>query len=161
MIKPAICYKKELEDALKKYFYSQDMMLYTASMDSQLIDIAEKCDYGNYQLAVLDNRNTLIGFISFIINFYSSSVTQFGAFSFKKGNPIMGKEIKRVIEILISKFHRLEFYCLKDNPSVRSYDRFLNKHCDIGRKITLKDVFKDMDGNYHDFYVYEFINNRK
>jgi hypothetical protein len=28
MIVPAICYKDQLEDALKKYFYTDDMMYY-------------------------------------------------------------------------------------------------------------------------------------
>lgn len=34
MLKPAICYKAEIENALKEYFYTDDMMFYQGCVNS-------------------------------------------------------------------------------------------------------------------------------
>lgn len=159
MLKPAICYKEEIEDALKEYFYTDDMMWYVGYVDSSLIHILDKGENGNYQYAVVsEDGEYIIGYIAYSIDLYSSCAYNFGAFSFDRGNPLMGKELYNVIEKLIARFHRVEFRAIGGNPATKGYDRLLKIHSDIGTKHILRDTFRDTNGNYHDEYIYEFIN---
>ena len=41
MLKPAICYKEQIENALKEYFYSDDMMFYMGCSCSYLLSVAD------------------------------------------------------------------------------------------------------------------------
>lgn len=161
MLKPAICYKDEIEDAVKEYFYTTDMMYYMGCNNSDMFEIPDSCEEGRYQWAVVSEVGDLIGYIAYDVDFYSSCAYSFGAFSFDRGNPAMGKELYNLLETLIAKYHRVEFKAISGNPAVRAYDKFLEKHKDIGGKHVLKDVFKDTDSNYHDEYIYEFINQEK
>lgn len=158
MLKPAICYKAAIESALAEYFYSEDMMLYMACRESYLLNVGDSCEDDCYQYAVVTEAGKLIGYIGYRVDRYSSTATNFGAFSFDRGNPMMGKELFDLLERLLKKFHRVSFEAVEGNRAVRGYDAFLKRHSDIGRKIMLRDVFKDADGNYHDIYIYEFIN---
>ena len=158
MLKPAICYKEQIENALKEYFYSDDMMYYIGGLDSYPIYIEDKGEYGRYQYAVVGNDNKLIGYIAYRLDRYSSCAYNFGAFSFDRGNPIMGKELYNILEKLVNTVHRVEFRAISGNPAIKGYNKFLEKHLDIGIKHVLNDVFKDSNGNYHDDYIYEFVN---
>ena len=159
MIKPAICYKNEIESALSEYFYTNDMMYYIGYNDNALIKVVDNSEEGKYQYAVLNSNKNLIGYIAYYIDLYSSSATGFAAFSFVRGNPIMGKELFIIIEALINTKHRVEFRAVSGNPAIKGYDSFLESHSNIGNKVILKDVFKDNNEKYHDEYIYEFINN--
>ena len=160
MLKPAICYKEEIENALKEYFYTDDMMFYCGCLDNYLISISDDGKDGEYQYAVIGKDNHLIGYIGYALDRYSSCAYNFGAFSFDRGNPIMGKELYNLFENLINTTHRVEFRAISGNPAVKGYDKFLEKHSDIGKKYILKDAFKDSKGSYHDDYIYEFINDK-
>lgn len=65
MLKPAICYKEEIENALKEYFYSDDMMFYQGCVNSYLIQIEDCGENGIYQYAVLGANGKLAGYIDF------------------------------------------------------------------------------------------------
>lgn len=158
MIKPAICYKEQIENALKPFFYSKDMMYYSGYDESELINVSENSHGGHIQYAVLDKKENLIGYISYRLDLYSSCAYAFGAFSFDRGNYIMAEEMYRLIETLVTKYHRVEFRAISGNPAIKAYDKFLKMMLNRGTKHILKDVFKDTDGEYHDVYIYEFIN---
>lgn len=158
MIKPAICYKAEIERALGEYFYTDDMMYYIGDNVSYLIEVRESGRDGVHQFAVTGKDGKLIGYIAYAIDYYSSCAYNFGAFSFDRGNPIMGKELFDLLEKLVTTLHRVEFRAIEGNPAIKGYDRFLERHSDIGRKVILRDVFKDTHGKYHDTHIYEFIN---
>lgn len=157
MLKPAICFKSEIEDAMKEYFYTDDMMFYQGSINSYLIEINEKGEDGNYQYAVVGADNNLVGYISYTIDYYSSCAYNFGAFSFDRGNPAMGKELFELLERVVSNMHRVEFRAISGNPAIKGYDKFLERHKDIGMKHTFRDEFRDVSGKYHDVYLYEFV----
>lgn len=158
MLRPAICYKEQIENEFKKYFYTNDMMFYTGSVDSYFSEISEDGENGKYQYAVVGSSEELIGYISYTLDRYSSCAYNFGAFSFDRGNPIMGKEMYDLLEKLIDTTHRVEFRAIEGNPAIKGYDAFLNKHSDIGKKHVFTDVFKDANGKYHNDYIYEFVN---
>lgn len=158
MLKPAICYKEEIEQALAEYFYTNEMMYYIGANDSYLLHVEEESENGKYQWAVVNNEDDLIGFINYRIDYYASCAYNFGAFSFDKGNILMGKELFELFEKLLKELHKVEFRAVSGNPATRGYDSFLKRHSDIGIKHILKDEFRDTQGNYHDDYIYEFIN---
>ena len=162
MIKPAICYKEEIEKALGKYFYTDEMMFYQGCLDSGLLSVSDSNNgqmYGEkFQFAVLDKKEKLIGYIGYWVDYYSSCAYGFGAFSFDKGNIVVGEELFNLLERLIKTMHRVEFRAVSGNPAIRGYDHFLGMHKDIGKKHVLTDEFKDRAGNYRSTYIYEFIN---
>lgn len=157
MLKPAICYKEELEMALREYFYTDDMMFYQGCVNSYLIDIADKGEGGHYQYAVIGKDDKLVGYISYTVDYYSACAYNFGVFSFDRGNPIMGRELFELLEKLVRQYHRVEFRAVSGNPAVRGYDAFLQRHRDIGQKYAFRDEFRDLQGNYHDTYLYQFV----
>lgn len=159
MLKPAICYKEQIDAALMEYFYSNEMMYYSGSIHSNLIEVNTESDGGHYEWAIVsEDGESLTGYICYTVDYYSSCVYNFGLFSFDKGNVVNGAEAFKLIEELINRHHRVEFRAVSGNPATRGYDAFLKKHSDIGKKYVFRDVFKDIKGNYHDDYVYEFIN---
>ena len=160
MLKPAICYKEQLENALKPYYYTEDMCYFIGCNASRLLKIDDNTEKGQYQFAVTNKDDKLIGYIGFYCNHYRREAYSFGAFSFDRGNPIMGRDMYKLIETLIKKLHRVEFRAVEGNPAIKGYDKLLNKHTDIGRKIILRDETKDNDGNYRNGYIYEFVNPR-
>lgn len=157
MLKPAICYKTEIDCAMGEYFYTDDMMYYIGDNNSYLLEIRENSRDGVYQWAVVGKDGNLIGYIAYGVDYYSSCAYNFGAFSFDRENPVMGKEMFELLERLIKTLHRVEFRAIEGNPAIKGYDRFLERHSDIGKKHVLTDVFKDISGKYHDTYIYEFV----
>ena len=158
MLKPAICYKAEIENALKEYFYTDDMMFYQGCVNSYLIEVSEKGKDGHFQYAVIGDGDKLIGYIAYTIDYYSSCAYNFGAFSFERGNPVMGRELFSILENLVNRMHRVEFRAISGNPAIKGYDKFLERHKGIGEKHIFRDEFRDAHGKYHDVYLYDFVN---
>lgn len=157
MLIPAILKKQEIENAFRKYYYSDEMMFETGSLDNWLPEISENPDGSRYQYAIVDNKAKLIGYIDYTIDWYSSCAHRFGLISFDKGNILIGKALKEIMDKLINEYHlhRIEWRMIGGNPVERSYDRFCKKY--NGNKYVLKDVFKDRQGKYHDDCIYEII----
>lgn len=157
MLIPAILKKQEIENAFKKYYYSDEMMFETGSLDNWLPEISENPNGSRYQFAIVDSNEKLIGYVDYTIDWYSSCAHRFGLISFDKGNILIGKALKEIMDKLINEYHlhRIEWRMIGGNPVERSYDRFCKKY--NGNKYVLKDVFKDRQGNYHDDCIYEII----
>ena len=156
MLIPAILKKQEIENAFKKYYYSDEMMFETGSLDNWLPEISENPDGSRYQYAIVDNNKKLIGYLTYAVDWYSSKAYNFGLFSFDRGNPLVGKEVFEKLEELVSTLHRVEWRAVGGNTACRGYDSFIKRH--NGRKHILKDCIKDRNGNYHDDIIYEIIN---
>lgn len=155
MLVPAILYKEEIIKNMQKYFYTDDMMYETGCMCNWTPNISDCPNEGNYQYAIVDANNKLIGYLSYQIDWYSSRAYNFGLFSFDRGNPLIGKNVFNKLEELVSKLHRVEWRAVSGNPACRGYDNFIKRH--NGNKHILKDSVKDRNGNYHDDIIYEII----
>lgn len=158
MLIPAILRKDEILHEFQKLQYTDDLMYEVGCCDNYMPDIAEEPDKETYQFAIVDSKNKLIGYVSYNIDWYSSQAHRFGLMSFDRGNPLIGKELFSIMTNLINdlKLHRIEWYMVSGNPVERSYDKFCEKY--NGRKIVLRDTFKDRLGKYHDSITYEIIN---
>lgn len=157
MLIPAILRKEEIIREFQKLQYTDDLMYEVGGCDNYMPDIADEPDKETYQYAIVGSEDKLIGYISYSINWYSSQAHRFGLMSFDRGNPLIGKALFEVMDSLIHKLklHRIEWYMVSGNPVEKHYDKFCEKY--NGRKIVLRDTFKDRLGEYHDSITYEII----
>ena len=161
MLVPAITRKEEICASFHKYMYTKDMIYETGGLGNWIPNIQDNNDGDLYQYAIVDNDNKLLGFFSYYVDWYSSNASRFGLISFDRGNPIIGLDVFRELEKLISQYHlhRVEWRMIGGNPVERAYDRFCKKY--NGTKHILKDVMKDREGNYHDDIIYEIITTKE
>lgn len=157
MLIPAIFKKCEIVKEFQKLQYTKDMMYETGSNSTWIPDIDEGCRDNLYQYAIMD-KDKLIGYLGYQVDWYASQACNFGLMSFDKGNPIIGLDVHREMKKLLEeyKLHRIEWRMVGGNPAERSYDKFCNKYG--GRKFVLTDVIRDRFGNYHNDVIYEIIN---
>lgn len=156
MLKPATLYKNEIQKKMVEYKYSDDMLYYTGWIGFSLPDISENSNSSTYQYAIVDN-DKLIGYFTYQIDWYVSSIGSFGLFSFDKNNRIIGIDIYREIKKIINeyKLHRMSWRMIGGNPIEKHYDRFCKRYG--GKKFVLTDAIKDRYGKYHDDIIYEII----
>lgn len=155
MIVPAITVKDEVEKLFKQQFYTEDMFYYVGGVDSFPLEISQSTDNGRYEWAIMDG-DKVVGFIAYVIDWYSQGVYNFGLISFDKGNPKVGIGIKDVIKLLLFyHIHRIEWKMICGNPVERHYDFWCKKFG--GKKIELRDVTKDYQGNFRNSVIYEVI----
>lgn len=132
-------------------------MLYeTGCMENWTPDIVDCPNESQFQYAIVDKNEKLIGCLGYLVDWYASKAYNFGLFSFDRGNVLVGKDIFDKLEELVNALHRIEWRAVGDNPACRGYDNFIKKH--NGNKHILKDAIKDKDGNYHDDIIYEIVN---
>ena len=157
MLIPAILKKQEIEQAFKRYYYTDDMMYETGGLNNWTPNIQEETESGRFQYAIVNSKEDLIGYLDYHIDWYSSCASQFGLISFDRGNPIVGKDLFNEMNKLINdyKLHRIEWRMIGGNPIEKHYDKFCFSH--NGTKHILKDAFKDKYGKYHDDIIYEII----
>ena len=67
MLVPAILYKEEIHNLFYAYYYSDDMMLYSGWLGSELPSIGNESDGNNYQFAIIDDDNKLIGMLQVLL----------------------------------------------------------------------------------------------
>ena len=160
MLIPAILRKNEILEEFYKLQYTDDMMYESGSCDNYAPDIIDVPDKETYQFAIVNDKNKLIGYVSYKVDWYSSQAYRFGLISFDRGNPLIGRELYHIISSIINdlKLHRIEWFMVGGNPVEKSYDALCNKY--HGRKLVLRDTFKDKKGNYRNSVVYEIINEK-
>lgn len=154
MLVPAILYKEQIRKEFMKLYYTEDMMFESGCLNQLCPEIPEMPDEGRFDYAIVHN-DTLIGYLSYRLDYYSSKAYNFGLMSFDRGNPVVGKDLFDKMEELASQLHRIEWRMVGGNPVERSYDKFCEKH--NGKKHILKDAIKDAKGNYHNDVIYEIV----
>ena len=93
MLIPAIIKKNEILEAFKRYYYSDDMMYETGSLNNWLPCIQEETETGQFQYAIVNSEEKLVGYLDYHIDWYTSCASRFGLISFDRGNLIVGKDL--------------------------------------------------------------------
>lgn len=155
MLVPAILYREQIKKEFQKYYYTQDMMYETGCMCNWNPEIVECPNESQFQYAIIDKDEKLIGYLAYAVDWYTSKAYNFGLFSFDRGNPLVGKDVFNKLEELVSTLHRVEWKAVGGNPACRGYDSFIKRH--NGTKHVLKDSIKDKNGKYHDDIIYEIV----
>lgn len=155
MLVPAILYKEQIIKGMQEYFYTKDMMYETGCMENWTPNISNCPDESQFQYAIVDKNEKLIGYLGYTVDWYASKAYNFGLFSFDRGNVLVGRDVFGKLEELIKTLHRIEWRAVGDNPACRGYDNFIKKH--NGKKHILKDAIKDRNGCYHNDIIYEIV----
>lgn len=157
MLIPAILKKIEIEEGFGSVFYTDDMMYEVGGIIDFIPDIQTNPNAGYFQYAVVNAEQSLIGYFSYTIDWYSSCAYNFGLISFEKGNPIVGRDVYAELQRLIDTYHlhRIEWRMVGGNPIEKHYDKFCRKY--NGTKHVFRDVFKDKTGKYRDSIIYEIL----
>ena len=157
MLVPAVLYKDQIIKCMQRYFYTTDMMYETGCMENWTPNIFDCPDESQFQYAIVDKDEKLIGYLGYSVDWYVSKAYNFGLFSFDRGNLQVPKDVFERLEELVNTLHRVEWRAVGGNPACRGYDNFIKKH--NGTKHVLKDSIKDRVGNYHDDIIYEIVHN--
>ena len=67
MLVPSILYKDEIIKGMQKYFYTDDMMFETGCMDNWTPNITECPEGSQFQYAIVDNNEKLIGYLGYAV----------------------------------------------------------------------------------------------
>ena len=153
MLKPALMYKEKIEKCFAEIMYSEDFFYYVGWAHCHYLPEIKPED-NRYQWAVMDQEK-VIGYISYRVNPDVDSVSQFGVISFDKGNPIVGRDLYRIIKNLVKCYRRIEWHMIGGNPIEHNYDRICAKF--NGNKVVLHDVCKDNNGIFRDNVIYEIL----
>lgn len=157
MLKPAQLYSEELQKKNYETWYDQRYMYYhsgTGAYDIQLAD--NNCE--KHQFVSVDKDNNVIGYISYKIDWCALSADNFGIISYDMGNMEFLKDCYKVVCDLFEKYHmnRVGWFAFADNPAVRGYRNFINKHG--GKECAyLRQISKLTDGKLHDAVEFEIL----
>ena len=161
MLVPAILFKNQIERYSDELRYSEKMMFYNGCTETGRIQISIDPTEGRYQWAIIDENENLIGYISYMIDYFSSNIYGFGLIAFSDNKQLMASGILEAIRhIKKMNAHRIEWRCVSDNPASYGYDKiieFMAKSNYICHKHNLTDTFKDAYGKYHSCIIYELI----
>ena len=109
MLVPAILYKEQIGKEFQKYYYTTDMMYETGCMCYWGPEIAEYPNESQFQYAIVDKNEKLIGYLGYSVDWYVSKAYNFGLFSFDRGNILVGRDVFDKLEELIKTLHRVEW----------------------------------------------------
>ena len=86
MLVPAILYKDEIINKVREYFYTNDMLYEVGGLDNCTPNIVDCPDEFHFQYAIVtpsaDGQNKLIGYLSYVVDWYSDKAYGFGLFSY-------------------------------------------------------------------------------
>lgn len=157
MLKPAQLYKDKLQEKNIETWYDQRYIYYhsgTGAYDISLPD--NNCDRHNF--VSVDKEDNVIGYISYKIDWCAMSADNFGIISYDIGNVEFLRDCYTAVVDLFEKYHmnRVGWFAYADNPAVKSYRDFINKHG--GRECAyLRQVAKLTDGKLHDAVEFEIL----
>lgn len=153
MLESAYLYKNEIEKNFIKLQGTKEIMFYCGSYVGYIPEIRKET---HNQYAITE-RGKLIGYFTYTLDVYSLCVKDFGLMAFDSNNKRIGLDVYKQIKKLIFEYniHRIEYCMISGNPVEKHYDNFCKRF--QGRKLVLKDVFKDEKGVYHDNAIYEIL----
>lgn len=182
MLVPAACYKEEIEKQFKAIQYTDKYLWYTGSIDNY--DMEVKTEGDKFAFAIV-YQETLIGYVSFRVDWYCSMAYNFSLIKFKDEiedkeeheyyygyetekplirdtKPFIFSAIREIMRMIESfNLHRIDFRCVSGNPAETKYDGIVALLVNQGKfdveTPIFRDNIKDTHGKYHDTICYELI----
>ena len=157
MLKPAILYKKELQELMISTCWFNEKYKYFNQgyeITEEFVDNTEK----QHQFVSVDKDNKICGMIFYYVDRKTRSVCGLNAASFDVNPFVFGKDVIQAIDDIFNKFkfHKMCFGVVVGNPIEPTYDRLCAK---AGGKVAgyYRDDAMLMDGSYADIKVYEIM----
>lgn len=159
MLVPAITRKEEIIQKFKELYYTEDMFYLGGGITGFIPDIDN--DNNDQVRYAIINHDKLIGYFKYKLLLATSCASHFCLISFDKGNYVIGQDLFSEFKKLLNEYHvhRIEWDMIAGNPVEKHYDRFINQYTGYKNKHILKDACIDRAGKYHDYIIYEIINN--
>jgi len=110
------------------------------------------------QIMVSTHESKIIGSITIVINSAADSVVDIAIMSLtEKYRYYFAKDVITFLKFLMQKYRKISCFCLRGNPSEKSYDRLVKSH---GWKIVgiMEKQVINKFGEWTDIKHYEFIN---
>lgn len=152
-------YEAEIKAKMREIWYDEKYQYYFSSRwrrDFSLND--EKSDYPRMAFAVLNDKDVLIGYISYFIDDSLNIAQWFGAINFSDDKYTFGKAINQVIIDCFMKYgiEVLEWGVVIGNPIEKSYDKLCKKYG--GNIIGIRHKrAKMLSGKIYDDKIYEIL----
>ena len=157
MLVPAISRKDELEKLFANHIYDNNMFLFGHTFDFENEFSTNNINNGEYQWAIVDKDDKVIGYFRYHVDMISDTVNRFNLITFKTDS-ITGIDVYKLMKKLIKIYHRIEWQMVEGNPAKPHYDRFCKRY--NGKRVKLHDAVVDPYGYYHDMYIYEILKNK-
>ena len=157
MLVPAISRKDELEKLFAAHIYDNSMFLFGHTFDFENEFSINNIYNGEYQWAIVDKDNKVIGYFRYHVDMINDTVNRFKLITFKTDS-ITGIDVYKMMKKLIKTHHRIEWQMVEGNPVKPHYDRFCKRY--NGKRFKLHNVIKDPYGYYHDMYIYEILRSK-
>lgn len=157
MLRPAQNYVSEIQRKYIEHMYDINYQWYYGYSGTEVPCIPDN-NYEKHWFASVNDKNEVIGIITYSINISSMSCCNFGIMSFDKGNLSFVRDIKQAIDDIFFKynFNRLDFNCFVGNPALRGYRNFIKKYG--GREVgVLRRCNRLMDGKLYDSVMFEIL----
>lgn len=164
MLKPAQLYKDELNKKMIEGWYDIDNMYYHGGPSSYELDFGDNNKNCHSFVSVkrrklgLETIDTIIGFISYEVDWEAMSADNFGFISFDKGNAVLVSDAVKCIRDLFIKYNmnRVAWYCYADNPALEGYRKLVKRFG--GKEVGyLRQSNKLLDGKLHDSVIFEIL----
>lgn len=164
MLKPAQLYKDELNKKMIEGWYDLSNMYYHGGPGSYELDFGDSNENCHSFVSVKRKQfgveiiDTIIGFISYEVDWEAMSVDNFGFISFDKGNVEVVRDAVQCMRDLFIKYsmNRVAWSCYSDNPALDDYRKLVKRFG--GRESGhLRQVRKLMDGKLHDSVIFEIL----
>lgn len=157
MLKPAQLYKERLQEENIKTWYKLENMFWSFGTGTVQININED-NYNRHQFVSVDDKDKIIGYIAYGVDWAAMNADRFGIISFDKGNVLFIKDVYTAICDLFKKYHmnRVGWSATVGNPAIRGYRNFIKKYG--GRECGYyRQNVKLQDGLLHDSVDFEIL----
>lgn len=157
MLKPAQLYKEKLQEENIKSWYKPENIFWNGGTGSGYIDLPDN-NYDCHCFVSVDKKDSIIGYISYAVDWAAMSASQFGIISYRKESVEFARDVYQAICDLFEKYHmnRIEWYAYTDNPAIRGYRNFIKKHG--GRECGyFRQMARLQDGKLHDSVQFEIL----
>lgn len=161
MLKPAQLYKDRLEEENIKSWYRPEYMFYNGGTGDFTIELPDNT-YESHCFVSIDADDSVIGYISYSVDWASMSASNFGIINYYRGDLkksfVFLEDARKAIFDLFNVYHmnRIEWWCYADNPAIRGYRNFIKRYG--GRECGYyRQVSKLQDGKLHDSVCFEIL----
>lgn len=154
MLKPAICYKEELEKNFAEELYT-DKFFWYAGYGNCTEPPEIKPKDGRYQWVIIGEDGHVEGYFAYQIGPETDTVFNIGLYSFNGNGLYVVNSVLKKMNELVNEHRRIEWRMVGGNPIQEAYDQFCKKNG--GNIVKLHQVIKDIHGKWHDEYIYEIV----
>ena len=134
MLVPAILYKDQIIQEFHKYYYTTDMLYETGCMCNWCPDIVDCPSESQFQYAIVNDNNKLIGYLGYYVDWYASKADNFGLFSFDRGNVLVSKSVFMKLEELVKT-------CIESNGELLVVIQRANPMMSLLKNIMVINIF--------------------